>query len=70
MIHTVKALVNEAEVDVFLGFLCFLYGTMNVDNLISSSFAFSKSILDTLDLSVHVLLKPSLKDFEHFLASM
>ena len=70
MIHTVKALVNEAEVDVLLGFLCFLYGTMNVDNLISSSFAFSKSILDTLDLSVHVLLKPSLKDFEHFLASM
>ena len=70
MIHTVKTLVNEAEVDIFLEFLYFLYDATNVDNLISSSFAFSKSILNTLDFSVHVLWNPSLKDFEHFLASM
>ena len=38
--------------------------------LISSSSAFSKSSLYIWKFSVHVLLKPSLKDFEHYLASM
>ena len=39
MIHTVKSfsIVSEAEVDVFLEFLCFLLDPMNVDNLISES---------------------------------
>ena len=37
----------------------------DVDNLISGSSAFSKSSLYTWKFSVHVLLKPSLKDFEH-----
>jgi len=32
--------------------------------------AFSKSCLSIWTCSVHVLLKPSLKDFEHYLASM
>ena len=40
---------------------------MNVGNLISGSFAFSKSSLYIRKFSVHVLLKPSLKDFEHYL---
>ena len=31
---------------------------------------FSKSSLNICKFSVHVLLKPSLKDFEHYLASM
>ena len=62
--------VSEAEVDVFLEFLYFLYDLMNVDNLISSSSAFSKSCLYIWKFSAHVLLKPSLKDFEHYLASM
>ena len=67
VIHTVKgfSIVNEAEVDIFLEFSCFLYGPTNVGNLISASSAFSKSVF-----SVHVRLKPSLKDFEHNLASM
>ena len=43
---------------------------MNVGNLISGSSAFSKSNLYIWKFSVHVLLKPSLKDFEHSLASM
>ena len=44
LIHTVRGflVVNEAEVDVFLEFPCFLYDPMNVDNLISGSSAFSK----------------------------
>jgi len=62
--------VSEAEVDVFLEFLCFLYDLMKVGNLISSTSAFSKSSLYIWKFSVHVLLKPSLKDFEHYLASM
>ena len=39
VINTVKCfhVVNEAEVDVFLEFLCFLYDPMNVGNLISGS---------------------------------
>ena len=43
----------------------FFYNPMNVDNLFSSSSVFSKSSLYIWNFSVHVLLKPSLKDFEH-----
>ena len=72
MIYTVKgfSIVNEVEVDVFLEFLCFLYDPTDVGNLISRSSAFSKSSLYIWKFSVHILLKPSLKDFEHYLASM
>ena len=47
VIHTVKdfGVVNKTEVDVFLEFPCFLYDPTNVANLISDSFAFSKSSL-------------------------
>ena len=71
VIHTVKdfSIVSEA-VDVFLEFPCFFYDPTDVGNLISGSSAFSKSSLYTWKFSVHVLLKPSLKDFEHYLASM
>ena len=72
MIHTVKSfhIVKEAEIGVFLEFLCFLYDPVNVGNLISGSSAFSKSDLYIYKFSVHILLKPSLKDFEHYLTSM
>ena len=72
MICTVKGfgIVNEAEVDVFLEFLCFLHDPTNVGNLISGSSAFSKPSLYIWKFSVRVLLKPSLKNFEHYLANM
>ena len=72
VIHTVKGfgIVNKAEVDVFLEFSCFFYDPTNVDNLISGSSAFSKTSLYMWNFSVHILLKPSLKDFEHNLTSM
>ena len=72
VIHTVKgwSVVNEAEVDVFLEFLCFLYDPTNIGNLISGSSAFSKLSFYIWKFSVHVLLKPSLKDSEHYPASM
>ena len=62
------SVVNEAE--VFLKFSCFLYDTVDVGNLISSSSAFSKSSLYVWKFSVQVLLKHSLKDFEHNFTSM
>ena len=72
MIHTIKSfnVVNEAEVDAFLEFPCFLYDARDTGNLISGSSAFSKPSLYMWKFLVHVLLKPSLKDFEHKLASM
>ena len=42
----------------------------DVGNLTSGSSAFSKLSLYTWKFSVHVQLKPSLKDFEHYLASV
>ena len=49
MIYTLKgfSIVNEAEVDIFLEFSCFLYDPMDVGNLISGSSAFSKSSVYT-----------------------
>ena len=72
VIHIVKGLhiVNETEVDVFLEFSCFLYDPVDVGKLISGSSAFSNFSLNIWKVSVHVLLKPSLKDFEHYFASM
>ena len=43
---------------------------MNVGNLISGSSASSKSSMNIWKFSVHVLLKPSLENFEHYFASM
>ena len=72
MIHTVKGfwVVNEAEVDIFQKFSCFFFNLLDVGFLISGFSVFSKSSLYTWKFSVHVLLKPNLKDFEHCLASM
>ena len=72
VIHTVKGfgIVNEAEVDVLLEFSCFFYDQMDVGNLTSGSSAFSKSSLNIWKFSVHILLKPSLENFEHYFASV
>ena len=72
MIYTGKgfSVVNKAEVDVFLEFSIFFYDPTDIGNLISGSSAFSKSSLNIWKFSVHILLKPTLKDFEHYFASM
>ena len=71
VIHTVKgfSVVTEAEVDVFLDSLAFC-DPMDIGNLISGSSAFSKSSLNIWKFMVHVLLKPSLENFEHYLTSL
>ena len=53
-----------------LEFHCFIYDPTDVGNLISGSSAFSKSSLYIWKVSVPVLLKPSLKDFDQNLAGM
>ena len=61
---------NNAEVDVFLELSCFIYDPMDVGNLISGFSPFSKSSLNIWKFTVHVLLKPSLENFEHYFASV
>ena len=72
MIHTVKGIgvINKAKVDVSLELSCFFYDPTDVSNLIPGSSAFSKSSLNIWKFSFHVLLKPSLENLEHYLASM
>ena len=73
VIHTVKGfgIVDKADVDVFLELSCFFDDPTDVGNLISGSSGFSKSSLYTWKkFSVHLLLKTSLKGFEHNLAIM
>ena len=72
VVHTVKGfgIVSNDKVDIFLEFPCFFYDPSDVGNMISSTSAFSKSSLYIWNFFVHVLLEPSLKDFEHYLASM
>ena len=67
VIHKVKSfsIVNKAEVDFFSGIPLLFCDPKNVGNLISGSSSFSKPNLFISAFLVHVLLKPSLKDFEH-----
>ena len=71
VIHKVKSFrMNEAEVDVFLEFSCFSYDPTDVGNLICGSTAFSKSSLNICKFLVHILLKPSLENYEYYFASV
>ena len=71
VIHPVRGfgVINKA-VDVFLEFFCFFDDPVDVGNLISSSYAFSKSSLNIWKFMVHILLKPGLENFECYFASM
>ena len=72
VVHTVKGfgIVNKAEVDVFLELFWFFDDPADVDNLISGSSAFCKTSLNIWKFTVHVLLKPGLENFEHYLTSV
>ena len=72
VIHTVKGfgVVNEAEVYVFQELSCFFHDPTDVGNLISGFSAFSKISLNILKFMVHILLKPSLENFQHYFARM
>ena len=72
MIHTVKGfgIVKKAEVDVFLELSSFFHDPADVGSLISGSSAFSKTSLNIWKFTVHILLKSSLENFEHYFTSM
>ena len=63
-------IVNKAQMDVFLELSCFFRDPADVGNLISGSFAFSKTSLNIWKFMVHILLKPGLENFEHYFASV
>ena len=69
MIHTGKGfgIVNKAEIDVFLELSCFFHDPADVGNLMSGSSAFSKANVNIWNFMVHILLKPGLETFEHYL---
>ena len=71
-LNTVKgfSVDNEAKVNIFVEFPCFFDDPVAVGNLISWSSAFSKSSLSIWKFSIHVLLNPSLDNFEHYFASV
>ena len=72
VIYTVRGfgVVNKAELDVFLELSFFFSDPTDVGSLISGSFAFSKPSLYVWKISVHILLKCNLKDFECKLINM
>ena len=72
VIHMVKGIgvVNKAEIDIFLEFSCFFEYPADVGNLISASSAFSKSSLNIWNFTVHVLSKPGMETFEHYITSV
>ena len=69
VIRPVKGIgvVSKAEVDVFLELSCFFDDPADIGNLISGSSALSKTSLNIWKFTVHVLLKPGLENFEHYL---
>ena len=54
----------------FWNSLAFFHDPADVGNLISGSSAFSKTSLNIWKFTVHILLKPSLENFEHDFTSM
>ena len=64
VIYTVKdfGVVSKAEVDVILELNCFFNDPMDVRNLISGSFAFSKSSMNIWEFLVDTVLKPCLEN--------
>ena len=72
VIHTVKgfSVVNEAEIEVFLGLSCFFDDPSDVGNLVSGSSAFSITSLNIWNFTVHVLQRLGLENFEHYFTSV
>ena len=73
VMHTVKdfCISQWSRSSCFSGILLpFFYDPSYFGNLISDSSAYSKSCLNIWKFLVHVLLKPSMENFEHYFASM
>ena len=72
VIHILKGfgIANKAEVNSFLELSCFFNDPVVVGNMISGSSDFSKFSLNIWKFIVHILLKPSLENFEYYFASV
>ena len=70
VVHTVKGFSVSVKQMFFWNSLVFFYDPKDVGNVISGSLVFSKSSLNIWKFSVHVLLKPSLENFEHYFANV
>ena len=72
VIYTVSgfSVINEAELHDFSSSLALSITQQNVGNLVSGSSDFSKSSLNIWKFLVHVVLKPCLENFEHYIASV
>ena len=72
VIHTVEDfdIVNKAQIDISLELYCFFDDPADVGNVISGSSAFSKTSFNIWKFLVHLLLKPGLENFEHYLTSV
>ena len=69
VIHTVSLWHSQGSRNrCFSGTLLLFDDPADVGNLISGSSAFSKTSLNIRKLMVHVLLKPGLENFDHYLA--
>ena len=64
------SVVNKAEVDVFLELFCIFHDLLDVRNVISCPFTFSKSSWIIWKFTIHITLKPGLENFEHYFASI
>ena len=72
MIHIVEGfgIINKAEINVFLELSYFFDDPADIDNLISGFSAFPKTSLNIWKFMAHILLKPGMENFEHYLNSM
>ena len=70
LLHMISLQVNKADIDVFLELSCFFDDPADVGNLISGSFAFSKTSLNIRKFMVHIFLKPGLENFELYFTSV
>ena len=63
-------IVSKAEKDVFPKLSCFLDNPVDSGNLLSGSYAFSKTSLNIWNFMDHILLKAGLETFELYFASV
>ena len=66
MIHTVKSFSIVNDVDDFLNSLAYSM----IQRMVAGSSAFSKYILNISKFLVHIVLKPTMENFEHYFASV
>ena len=59
--------MKQKCVFVLFEFYCFFFDPKDVGNVIFGFSAFSKTTLNIWKFMVHVLLKPGLENFEHYL---